>query len=324
MRRDFGVEPLPVITGPLQSGPTPTCVVVVGHECGPYLARCVRSVLASTVPLEVVVVDNASRDESLSLLEQAVVGDLRMCVVRNRTNPGFAAGVNQGLGLSSSPFVLLLNPDAVIESGAIARLLEVMQAHPDVGLAGGRVLSPDGTEQSGGRRSFPSLGRAFVNAFGISRLSPAWRSYDFVRAGDPLPPGPIDVDAISGAFMFIRRAAAEAVGPMDEGYTFHCEDLDWCARFRRAGWRVLFVPDVSIVHEKGVSSRARPFFVHWHKHLGMLRFYRKFLRQRYPTPVFWLVAVGVALRFLLFAPVVAAGALRRRENRLPGGDGPTA
>jgi GT2 family glycosyltransferase len=275
----------------------------------------VRSVLASTVAVEVLVVDNASTDDSLADLERAVGDDPRVRVLRNDSNRGFAVGVNQGLAVSRGPFVLLLNPDAVVEPDTIERMLESMREHPDAGLAGGLLLNPDGTEQSGARRSFPSLGRSFVRAFGLWRLGARGRNHDFVHAGDPLPPGPVDVDAISGAFMLARRPALEQVGPMDEAYTLHCEDLDWCARFRQAGWRVLFVPHVTVVHEKGVSSRARPLFAHWHKHRGMIRFYRKFLAGHYPAPVRLFVIAGVALRFLVLAPAVAAGAIRRRWSR---------
>ena len=93
----------------------------------------------------------------------------------------------------------------------------------------------------------------------------------------------------------------ETVGPLDEGYFLHCEDLDWCERFRQAGLKVLFVPDVSIRHAKGGSSRDRPVRVLWHKHRGMIRYYRKFFRDQYPLPVLWLVSAGVWLRFGLLA-----------------------
>ena len=95
----------------------------------------------------------------------------------------------------------------------------------------------------------------------------------------------MEVEAISGACMLVRRAALDDVGGLDEGYFLHCEDLDWCHRFRQAGWRVLFVPGVRVVHDKGVSSRARPVFVQWHLHRGMVRYYRKFLRDEYPSPL---------------------------------------
>src|SRR5581483_2132205 len=96
------------------------------------------------------------------------------------------------------------------------------------------------------------------------------------------PAGPTEVEAISGACMMVRRAAATAVGPLDEHYFLHFEDLDWCMRFRLAGWTTLFVPAAKVVHQKGVSSRHRPLAVEYYKHRGMVRFYGKFLRGAYP------------------------------------------
>jgi hypothetical protein len=119
------------------------------------------------------------------------------------------------------------------------------------------------------------------------------------------------VEAILGAFMFVRLEALEEVGLLDEGYFLHCEDLDWCERFRRAGFDVLFVPEVTVVHDKGASSRGRPVRVLWHMHRGMVRYFRKFFRDQYPRPLLWLVVAGVWLRFA----VLAAAALVREGIR---------
>jgi GT2 family glycosyltransferase len=101
--------------------------------------------------------------------------------------------------------------------------------------------------------------------------------------------------------MLIRREALQDVGSLDEGYFLHCEDLDWCMRFRKKGWKILFVADARVVHHRGVCSRSRPVFVEWHKHKGMMRFYRKHFRHQYPGMLMWLVGTGVWLRFALLA-----------------------
>ena len=105
--------------------------------------------------------------------------------------------------------------------------------------------------------------------------------------------------------MFVRRSALEKVGPMDESYFLHCEDLDWCMRFRQAGFTILFVPDVEIIHVKGVGSAARPIYVEWHKHKGMIRFYRKFFRHQYSTLIMFMVTLAVWTRFAALAAVLA-------------------
>jgi hypothetical protein len=111
----------------------------------------------------------------------------------------------------------------------------------------------------------------------------------------------------------LYREAIESVGLWDEGYFLHCEDLDWCIRFRQSGWKILFVPDAPVVHHKGTCSRSRPIFVEWHKHKGMMRFYRKFFGKEYSSAFMWLVALGVWLRF---GAVASYYTLRRAGHAL--------
>jgi hypothetical protein len=258
----------------------------------------VASVLASASPVEVVVVDNASTDESVRLLREAHGSEPRLTLVENRRNLGFARACNQGLVRSNGNDILLLNPDAVLPPHGIARLRAALEAHPGAGMAGPLLVSPDGREQNGCRRDLPQLGTAFSHAFAVPRPLRSRLGGDFVHAGEPLPAGPVPVEAISGACMLVRKAAIDAVGPLDEGYFLHCEDLDWCARFHAAGFGVLFVPEVTVVHDMGVSCRRRPIFAEWHKHRGMLRYYGRFLRPRHSAVAAAAVATGIGLRFV--------------------------
>jgi hypothetical protein len=276
----------------------PCDVVIVNYNAGDFLPGCVASVLAQGV-CSVVVVDNASVDDSLALLEQSCPDKSRLKILRNAANLGFAAACNIGIHASTQPFVLFLNPDATLAPDALARMMEALVCTEEAGMAGGLLCNPDGSEQPGGRRVFPTPARAFMRAFGLSRLAGRFqgRFPDFLLHNAPLPAAPVAVEAISGACMLVKRAAMEDVGLWDEGYFLHCEDLDWCMRFHQKGWQVLFVPGAKIIHQLGVCSRARPVFVEWHKHRGMMRFYRKFFHQQYPGALMWLVAAGVWLRF---------------------------
>jgi GT2 family glycosyltransferase len=168
-----------------------------------------------------------------------------------------------------------------------------------MGMVGGLLLNPDGTEQGGGRRAAPTPWLSFIRAFGLHRLSQRWPKlfYDFHEDKQPLPDNPTQVEAISGACMLVRQDAIADVGKMDEGYFLHCEDLDWCMRFRQNGWEILFVPDVKVLHNKGTCSKTKPIFVAWQKHKGMIRYYRKFFRHRYPGLLYGAVVIGVWLRF---------------------------
>ena len=289
-------------------------IIIVNYNAGQFLAASVRSALS--VADEVIVVDNASSDSSMQLLDS--ISDSRLIVLKNSTNLGFAAACNRGARVSKGTELLFLNPDCVIDAGSVESMCRVLRSHAQIGMVGGLLLNPDGTEQGGGRRAIPTPWRSLVRALGLHRLSKIWPNlfFDFHLHKQPLPEGPIEVEAISGACMLVKREAVEDVGLWDEGYFLHCEDLDWCMRFRQKGWKILFVPDAPIVHEKGVSSRSIPFFVEWHKHKGMMRFYKKFFSRQYPIMLMALVALGVWLRFAL---VIVYHSVRKVVHR-PGID----
>ncbi|MGD8221036.1 glycosyltransferase family 2 protein [Pseudomonas thivervalensis] len=273
-------------------------VIIVNYNAGELLLECVESAFVAGAS-RVIVVDNDSHDDSLTRLERIHPAGGSLQIVRNAANLGFAVACNQGARLSAAPNLFFLNPDSKLAANAIDRLLLALRSAPEIGMVGGFLCNPDGSEQAGGRRVFPTPRRAFMRAFGLSRLSALFPSVlsDFLLHKEPLPNVPIAVEAISGACMLVKREAIESVGLWDEDYFLHCEDLDWCMRFHQAGWRVLFVPDARVMHVFGACSRDRPYFVEWHKHLGFLRFYRKFFRRKYPAALWISVVIGVWFRF---------------------------
>lgn len=276
-------------------------LIIVNYNACECLVACVSSALDQVG--EVIVVDNASSDNSVERLTTVFPGDRRLKIVRNRENLGFAAACNIGAERSIGSYLFFLNPDCVLAWDSVSHLLRVLGEHLDVGMVGGLLVNPDGTEQAGGRRAIPTPWRSFVRAFGLSYFADRWPRLflDFHLHKQPLPTHPIEVEAISGAGMLVRREAMRDVGCWDEGYFLHCEDLDLCMALRRKGWKIMFVPDVRIMHDQGVCSRSRPIFVEWHKHRGMMRFYRKFFQHQYPGPLMWLVALGIWLRFGMVA-----------------------
>ncbi|SCW92841.1 hypothetical protein SAMN03159307_00989 [Pseudomonas sp. NFACC46-3] len=287
-------------------------VIIVNYNAGKLLLACVGSAFAAGAS-RVIVVDNDSHDDSLMLVERTHAAGDALQIIRNAANLGFAVACNQGARLSAAPNLFFLNPDTVLAADAIDHLLLALRSAPEIGMVGGFLCNPDGSEQAGGRRVFPTPRRAFMRAFGLSRLSVLFPSLlsDFLLHKEPLPGTSIVVEAISGACMLVKREAIESVGLWDEDYFLHCEDLDWCMRFHHAGWRVLFVPDARVMHVSGGCSRHRPYFVEWHKHLGFLRFYRKFFRRKYPTVLWISVVIGVWFRFGL---VVLRHATTRFRN----------
>ncbi|MRR15261.1 MAG: glycosyltransferase family 2 protein [Deltaproteobacteria bacterium] len=280
------------------------CAIIVNYDAGPFLKQVVNSVLCSQAVRKVIVVDNHSTDQSMDEAEWIAVSQSRLTCIRNQENLGFAKACNIGVAAAGeSEYLLFLNPDCLMEENALETLLAFMASSPETGMAGPLLLNPDGTEQAGGRRAIPTPWRAFVRAFGLSKLGERYPRLfsDFLLHQQPLPERPMEVEAISGSCMLVRREAIKDIGLLDEGYFVHCEDLDWCTRFRRGKWKIMFVPDASVIHYKGVCSKGRPLWVEWHKHRGMIRFYQKFFRHRYPGMLMWIVALGVWMRFGVLA-----------------------
>lgn len=274
---------------------TPISAVIVNYNAGELLQACVMSLLDSALNIKVIVVDNASTDHSIELLPDSPV----VQVVKNSENLGFSAGCNLGLKQSDTDYVLFLNPDCLVTTDALQTMLDCIQSQERIGMVGGLLINSDGSEQAGGRRAVPTPWRSFVRAFGLSKLGNHWPSlfFDFYLHRQPLPDCPVEIEAISGACMLVKRTAIDDVGWWDEGYFLHCEDLDWCMRFRQRDWLIMFVPNAKIVHALGRCSRNRRLFVEWHKHKGMIRFYRKFFRYEYPGYLMVLVILGVWVRF---------------------------
>lgn len=312
MKMVLDAQPAGLLHNVQRSSPSNTVsLIIVNYNSGNFLLGCVSSALRQVD--QVIVVDNASSDDSLAQLEAVFLGDRKLEIVRNQENLGFAAGCNIGVAHSLGDYLLFLNPDCVLEPDSVGHLWRALDDRRDVGMVGGLLVDPDGAEQAGGRRAIPTPWRSFVRAFGLSRFANRWPRlfFDFHLHKQPLPTRPIEVEAISGACMLVHRAAMRSVGHWDEGYFLHCEDLDFSMTLRGRGWKILFVPSARIVHDKGGCSRSRPIFVEWHKHRGMMRFYRKFFQHQYPGPLMWLVALGIWLRFGLVASYHSALLTRR-------------
>lgn len=282
---------------------SPVDVIIVNYNAGRLLRNAIDSVL--TAPkARVIVVDNASTDDSLEQLID--IPKERLSIIRNKQNKGFATACNQGIQNSTANDLFFLNPDANISVETLARLQTVLHSDNSIGMVGGLLLNNDGTEQGGGRRATPTPWRLFVRASGLYRFSKWWPNtfLDFHLDKQPLPDSPIDVEAISGACMLVSKDSIDNVGLWDENYFLHVEDLDWCQRYRLANYRIVFVPDAPVIHQKGHCSQKRRIWVEWHKHRGMMRFYRKFLKANYPGPTMWLVSASIWTRFALLATVI--------------------
>lgn len=293
-------------------------VIIVNFNSKDYLTKCVQSVLASTVPVEVFVIDNGSEDESLSILKNAMGCEPRLHLTENKENLGFARANNEVMPMTKSEYILFLNPDCVIKPNTIEAMMEVMDSNPEAGMAGCLIRNPNGSEQAGSRRYIPTPWRSMIRVLKLAKFFRKHPRFAIINlAGQPLPDRPVPMEAISGAFMFVRRKAMEQVGQMDEKYFLHCEDLDWFMRFRKDGWKILFVPHVEITHTKGVCSLDRQIRVEWYKHKGMIRFYRKFFKHQYPVALMYLVIASVWTRFALLTMLFSLKRLTIKDFSFP-------
>ena len=246
-------------------------VVIVNFNTGAYLERCLASIDAhrGDVALDVLVIDNASRDGSHV---DAVARHPWTRLIENPENVYLSPAWNQGLRETHAPFVLLLNPDAELWRGTLTELVAVARAHPRAGIVGPRILNPDGTVYASGR-AFPDLTDAIGHAFlgSLRPDNPFTRRY---QLGGWDRTSAREVDWVSGCAMLMPRAALEVVGGFDEAFPLYGEELDIASRLRDAGWSVLYTPEVEVIHEIGVSTgRSRRTLV-MHSD-SVFRYYRK-------------------------------------------------
>lgn len=285
-------------------------IVFVNYNSTRYLLKSLERVfhLSGGRDVKVFVVDNASQ-ESLDVVTERFPA---VCLIRNTVNEGFAAAANRALSRGGSPFVVLVNPDTLIQEGFLETAVGYMESHPSVGVLGPRILNPDGTLQ-GSARGFPGVS-TFL--FGRSSLLTRWfpenpLSRKNVLALDRGLREPLEVDWVSGACMVVRRKAFEAVGLLDDGFFMYWEDADWCRRMWDADWKVVHHPSVSVVHEVGGSSRTDPFRAAMAFHRSAYRYCAKYLPTRYAFAkplIFGLLSIRLAFTF-------AGGGLRRALRR---------
>jgi N-acetylglucosaminyl-diphospho-decaprenol L-rhamnosyltransferase len=258
-------------------------VVIVSYQCRALTERCLASLERHPYTRgeqRVHLVDNASTDGTAELVAQRFPGVHLHALAENA---GFSAANNVVLRAVEGDMVLLLNPDTEMTPGALDALCERLKADAGVGMLGCRLVQDDGSFDHAAKRSFPTPLSALAHFTGVGRRAGAGTRLGQYRATELGEHDCGDVDAVNGAFMLVRRAALQQVGPLDEGYWLYMEDLDWCYRFHQHGWRVRYEGDVTIVHVKGgTSGRHRRLRQNVAFHRGMARFYRKFHAGRNP------------------------------------------
>jgi N-acetylglucosaminyl-diphospho-decaprenol L-rhamnosyltransferase len=272
----------------------PLSVIVVSADSGPALRECVESILASTLPLELLLIDNRSNDGVPEAIERAHAHDHRLKVIYNHHNLGFGAAVNLASKQAQGDTLLILNPDCVVRGDDLQRLAGLLAGKRKVGLVGAVVCDAEGHADPASWRRDPLLQRSLNSVFRLAG--------EKVNVEGEIPARLIEVEAVSGAVMLMPRALFQRIGGFDEAYFLHCEDLDLCRRVRDIGYQVLLAGDIRVLHGKGSSSRHRPVFVSRHKHRGMWQWFRKHdpaAESRWLSAMVWL---GIWAHFVLQIP----------------------
>jgi N-acetylglucosaminyl-diphospho-decaprenol L-rhamnosyltransferase len=246
-------------------------VVVVNYNAGEYLGRCLSSLQANRgdLAVDVLVIDNASHDGSH---EAAIASEPWARLLANPDNRGLSAAWNQGIRETKAPYLLFLNPDTELWRGTLADYVEVARRHPNAGIVGPLVRNSDGSVYPSGR-VLPTLRDAVGHAF-LGDVAPGNRFTRRYQIAGWDRTTEREVDWVSGACMLFPRKVFHAIGVFDEDFFLYAEELDIATRLRNAGWRVVFTPEVEIVHEIGVSTgrSRRTMLMH---SASVYRYYRK-------------------------------------------------
>jgi len=291
-------------------------IIIVNYKSNEYLAKCVLSLALGLGPgmeARLFVQDNES-DGTLVIDDHSFK---EVTVTRNKENIGFAAAVNQGIRASSSPYVILLNPDSRISGTFFEPVLQFMEDNPKVGILGPRILEPDGKIQ-GSARAFPNM---LTGIFGRTSLltklfpnNPVTRKNIVSIESDGI--SPMEVDWVSGACMVVRRKAIEEVGLLDERFFMYWEDADWCRRMWERGWKVVYFPEAHVIHDTGKSSAKRPLRSALEFHKSSYLLFSKYAKGpvRLLLPC---VFLGLALRMTVIGGVQM---FRRGMEKIGGSD----
>jgi GT2 family glycosyltransferase len=264
--------------------PTPNVhlsVAIVNWNTRNLLLDALASIYAAppAFPLEVIVVDNASSDDSA---EAVAARFPQVRLFANPDNRGYARGNNQAIETACGAYILLLNPDVLLPPGTLERAVAFMEQHSEAGALGARQVHPDGRLQRS-VRGFPSPLAVLWELIGFSRLFPRSHTFGAYRMPWFDYAQVAEVDQPMGTFLLIRRAALDQVGLLDENFPIFFNEVDWCLRCKRAGWKIYFSPDVEIVHYGGASTTQVGAAMAWESRRGLLRFYAK----HYRAPRFW-------------------------------------
>lgn len=288
-------------------------LIIVNWNVCELLRRCLASIELNrgNLSLEVIVVDNASSDESVTLVEQEFP---QVRLIASKENLGYTGGNNLGVKQAQGRYLLILNPDTEIVGNALQQMVVYLDEHPEVGVVGPQLLYPDGSIQSS-RRRFPQLMMAFFLGTPLSwRWFPDNKLAHLYNVADKSDHEIQPVDWLVGAALMIRREAWQTVGPFDEEYFMYFEEVDWCRRCQRAGWGIHYLPTAQIIHHEHKSANKVPVANQIRLYRSRVRYFRKYFGLGWATLIHLFLLLNFAWLLTEEAAKWAAGA-RQGDRR---------
>lgn len=283
--------------------------VIVNWNTREMLSQCLESIREVKIDggHEIYVVDNASSDGSSQMVGQ-LFPEVRL--IENKENLGFATANNQAMRLSKGEYILLLNSDTRVLSGALEGMVEFMDTHAQAGACGARLLNPDGTLQPSCSPD-PTLRSEFARLFHLGGVRPD--GYHIMEDWDTRLPQSVDV--VLGACLLIRRSAMEEVGYLDEDFFMYSEEVDYCRRVRLAGWKIYWVPTAQVIHFGGQSTRQSAETMFLCLYQGKVMYFRKHYGRR--TAFFYKgILVFTSVTRLVLIPLAWFGPDGQKETYL--------
>ena len=271
-------------------------VVIVSYNVRDLLSNCLLSVQKASKEMdtEVFVVDNASQDDTLTVVREHFPW---VRLIDAGENLGFARANNMALKQATGRHLMILNPDTVVGEKSLKHLVDYLDAHPEVGAVGPKVLDPDGTFQATSKRGLPTPWPSFCKLSGLSRLFPKTRLFNHYELGYLNPDEENEVEVLYGAAMVVRREAYQQIGGLDEDYFMYGEDVVWSDAIRKAGFKLVYLPGEPILHVKGESTRRSETDRDRHFFGAMRIFAHKHFRLSFFSRL--LIDFGIALALLI-------------------------
>lgn len=231
-------------------------IIIVSWNAKDYLDDCIRSVIQETVEhnAEIIVVDNCSSDGSIEMVKRNYP---RVTLICNEANLGFAKANNIGIKQSTGKYIFFINSDVTLITGCINQMVAYMEQHPEIGILGPKILNRNGKTQRS-CMEYPTLWNTFCRTFALDDCFPQSKLFGGLLMKYWSHDSERCVDTLNGCFWMVRRDALNEVGLLDESFFIYGEDIDWCKRFREAGWAVVFSPGAQAIHYGGASSSNAP------------------------------------------------------------------